>query len=135
MIIKVLGSSAGGGLPQWNCNCFNCDATRKQKKGFFARTQSSIAVSDTGKSWVLINASPDIRTQIEAFPPIRVSERSRGSNIAAVLLTDSQIDHCAGLLNLREHPLLKIYCTKAASDDLNNPFPLFKILSHYQKIE
>jgi len=135
MIIKVLGSSAGGGLPQWNCNCLNCDATRKQKKGFSARTQSSIALSDTGKSWVVINASPDIRDQIEAFPPIRVSGPTRGSNIAAVLLTDSQIDHCAGLLQLREHPQLKVYCTKSASDDLNGPFPLLKILSHYQKLE
>jgi pyrroloquinoline quinone biosynthesis protein B len=134
MIIKVLGSSAGGGLPQWNCNCFNCDATRKQKNGFCARSQSSIAISDTGKSWILINASPDIRTQIEAFPQIRVSERQRGSNIAAVVLTDSQIDHCTGLLHLREHPHLKVYCTRATRGDLNNQFPLFKILSHYQEL-
>jgi pyrroloquinoline quinone biosynthesis protein B len=104
MLIKVLGSAAGGGFPQANCNCRNCADVRAGKPGFVRRTQSSVAVSADGTSWVLLNASPDIRHQIEATPALepRPGQGLRDSPIAAVVLTNGDIDHIAGLLSLRE---------------------------------
>ena len=73
MLIKVLGSAAGGGFPQWNCNCRNCADVRRGASGFTARTQSSLAVSSNGRDWVLLNASPDLRQQINATPSMDVA--------------------------------------------------------------
>ena len=70
MLIKVLGSAAGGGFPQVNCNCRNCADVRQGKPGLTARTQSSVAVSSDGKAWVLLNASPDLRQQVAATPEL-----------------------------------------------------------------
>ena len=71
MKIKILGSGAGGGLPQWNCNCANCRRARSGSGHVLPRTQSSIAVSDDGIDWVLVNASPDILSQLRADPDLR----------------------------------------------------------------
>jgi pyrroloquinoline quinone biosynthesis protein B len=104
LIIKVLGSAAGGGFPQANCNCRNCSDVRQGKPGLRARTQSSIAVSADGLSWVLLNASPDLRQQIAATPELapRPRDPARTSPIKAVVLTNGDVDHVAGLLSLRE---------------------------------
>src|SRR5262245_21924814 len=104
MIIKVLGSAAGGGFPQANCNCLNCDNVRAGKPGLRRRTQSSLAVSPDGVRWALLNASPDLRQQIEATAELAPhgDQGSRSSPIAAVVLTNGDIDHVAGLLSLRE---------------------------------
>jgi pyrroloquinoline quinone biosynthesis protein B len=104
MIIKVLGSAAGGGFPQANCNCRNCADVRAGKTGLHARTQSSLAVSRDGERWVLLNASPDLRQQIAATPQLapRPNQGPRSSPIAAVVLTNGDVDHVAGLLSLRE---------------------------------
>ena len=102
MKIKVLGSAAGGGFPQWNCNCRNCQGVRDGSIPATRRTQSSIAVSDNGTDWVLCNASPDICHQIAANPELNKHGVLRGTAIGSIILTDSQIDHCTGLLNLRE---------------------------------
>jgi pyrroloquinoline quinone biosynthesis protein B len=104
LIIKVLGSAAGGGFPQANCNCRNCSDVREGKPGLKARTQSSIAVSADGLSWVLLNASPDLRHQIAATPALapRPGDPLRTSPIKAVILTNGDVDHVAGLLSLRE---------------------------------
>jgi len=75
MHIRVLGSGAGGGFPQWNCNCENCAGLRANNPNLTARTQSSITVSSNGEDWILFNASPDIRAQIESFPPFNQQER------------------------------------------------------------
>ncbi|MDX1670300.1 MAG: MBL fold metallo-hydrolase, partial [Limnobacter sp.] len=96
MKIKILGSAAGGGFPQWNCNCSNCQAVRAKQAGYTARTQSSIAFSDGGGQWVLVNASPDILTQIKNTPELEPRRGLRDSGIGAVLLMDAQIDHCTG---------------------------------------
>lgn len=102
MKIIVLGSAAGGGFPQWNCNCRNCRGLRNGSINARARTQSSIAVSSNGSDWVLINASPDILTQIRATPALQPVRSDRDTGIAAVMLMDAQIDHVTGLLMLRE---------------------------------
>ena len=131
MKVIVLGSAAGGGFPQWNCNCRNCDGLRKGSIQAHARTQSSIAVSSNGTDWVLINASPDILSQIRATPALQPARASRDSGIAAVMLMDAQIDHVTGLLMLREGKPLQLYCTESVWDDLNHGLPLAKVLSHY----
>ncbi|WP_317201631.1 pyrroloquinoline quinone biosynthesis protein PqqB [Janthinobacterium sp.] len=131
MKIIVLGSAAGGGFPQWNCNCHNCDGVRKGSIAASARTQSSIAVSDNGRDWVLINASPDLLTQIRQTPALQPARRRRDSGICAVMLMDAQVDHVTGLLMLREGKPLPLYCTAAVWDELNTTLPLVPVLTHY----
>jgi pyrroloquinoline quinone biosynthesis protein B len=111
MKVRVLGAAAGGGLPQWNCGCSNCAAARAGDPAVRPQSQSSIAVSADGESWVLVNASPDIRGQIEAFPALRLRDGVRGSAVSAVFLTDGEIDHTSGLLFLREGGRLSLYGT------------------------
>lgn len=131
MKIRILGSGAGGGFPQWNCNCNNCKRIRSGEMNGKVRTQSSIAVSSDNQNWLLINASPDIRAQLEAFPAIQPKHGLRDTGIKAVLLIDSQIDHTTGLLMLREGKPLDIYCTEMVKQDLTSGFPVFNMLSHY----
>ena len=115
MIIKVLGSAAGGGFPQVNCNCRNCADVRAGRPGFPPRTQSSLAVSRDGERWVLLNASPDLRQQIAATPELapRAERGLRSSPIKAVVLTNGDVDHVAGLLSLREGVGLLALCLAA----------------------
>ncbi|MDD1651340.1 MAG: pyrroloquinoline quinone biosynthesis protein PqqB [Methylococcaceae bacterium] len=132
MKIRVLGAGAGGGFPQWNCNCHNCSGVRNGRLNAKTRTQSSIAVSSDGERWVLFNASPDIRTQLEHFPASHPRHGIRDSGIKAVILIDSQIDHTTGLLMLRESTQpLEIYCSDMVKQDLSTGFPLFTMLAHY----
>lgn len=131
MKIRVLGSAAGGGFPQWNCNCHNCSGLRRQTLRATPRTQSSIAVSTDDRHWLLFNASPDIRAQLEAFPAIQPKTGIRDTGITAILLMDSQIDHTTGLLMLREGKPLDIYCTDMVQQDLSSGFPVFKMLGDY----
>jgi pyrroloquinoline quinone biosynthesis protein B len=131
MKIVVLGSAAGGGFPQWNCNCRNCAGLRKGTLRVTARTQSSIAVSSDGNDWVLVNASPDILAQIRATPALQPARARRDSGIAAVMLMDAQIDHVTGLLMLREGKPLPLYCTAPVWQELNSGLPLAPVLSHY----
>ncbi|MGR9044194.1 MAG: pyrroloquinoline quinone biosynthesis protein PqqB [Gammaproteobacteria bacterium] len=131
MKIKVLGSSAGGGFPQWNCNCHNCHRIRRNEMNGQPRTQSSIAVSTDQRNWLLFNASPDILKQLEAFPAIQPQEGIRDTGIKAIMLIDSQIDHTTGLLMLREGKPLDIYCSDMVKQDLSTGFPIFKMLEHY----
>lgn len=131
MKIRILGSAAGGGFPQWNCHCNNCRRLRQGSVRAISRTQSSIAVSLDEERWVLINASPDIRQQIIQTPQLQSSHQQRDSGIHAVILVDSQIDHATGLLMLREGKTLNVYCTQPVYEDLYHHFPLFKMLSNY----
>ncbi|MGD8107363.1 pyrroloquinoline quinone biosynthesis protein PqqB [Pantoea sp. FN0302] len=131
MQIKVLGSAAGGGFPQWNCNCKNCQGVRNGTMKTSRRTQSSIAISDNGKDWVLCNVSPDICHQLLASPELNNPDVLRGTGIGAIILTDSQIDHSAGLLNLREGCPHHVWCTEEVHQDLTTGFPVFTMLSHW----
>lgn len=131
MKIRVLGSGAGGGFPQWNCNCHNCHRLRHNTMTGKARTQSSIAVSTNNRNWLLLNTSPDVRAQLEAFPAIQPKEGVRDTGITAILLIDSQIDHTTGMLMLREGKPLEVYCTDMVKQDLTTGFPLFTMLKDY----
>ena len=131
MHIRVLGSAAGGGFPQWNCNCPNCDGLRKGTLNARARTQSSIAVSGNGTDWILFNASPDLLAQIRGFPALQPGRALRDTGIRAVVLMDGQIDHTTGLLMLREGKPLQIWCTDMVREDMTTGNPLFNILGHY----
>ncbi|MGX2031762.1 MULTISPECIES: pyrroloquinoline quinone biosynthesis protein PqqB [Methylocaldum] len=132
MKVRVLGAGAGGGFPQWNCNCHNCSRLRQGQVKAKSRTQSSIAVSSDNENWVLFNASPDIRTQLEAFQAVHPRHGIRDSGIKAIVLIDSQIDHTTGLLMLRESTRpLDIYCSEMVKQDLSTGFPVFKMLEHY----
>lgn len=111
MQIRVLGAAAGGGYPQWNCNHPNSRRARAGDPAAPARTQSSIAVSADGRDWVLFNASPDLRQQINASPFLHPHGGLRSSPIAAVVLTNADVDHVAGLLNLRESQPFSIHAT------------------------
>jgi len=129
--IRVLGSAAGGGFPQWNCNCFNCAGLREGTIRAQARTQSSIAVSGNNTDWILFNASPDILAQLRAFPELQPGRTVRDTAIRAVVLMDAQIDHTTGLFMLREGRPLEIYSTDMAREDLTTGNPVFHILQHY----
>lgn len=113
MRIIVLGSAAGGGFPQWNCACRNCAAVRRGDPGFLPRSQSSLAVTANGQDYLLLNASPDLRAQIAATPALqaRPDRGARDSPIAAVLVTNADVDHIGGLLTLRERQPLTLYAT------------------------
>lgn len=109
MQILVLGSAAGGGFPQWNCNCANCRRARAGDPAAPPRTQSSLAVSADGERWLLLNASPDLRQQIGANPALHPRRGARHSPISAVVLSNGDVDHIAGLLTLRENQPLVVY--------------------------
>src|SRR5262245_32490551 len=103
MKIRVLGSAAGGGFPQWNCNCSNCSGLRKGTLHAFPRTQSSIVVSASGGSeWVLVNASPDLLAQLQANRFLQPGRSIRDTALCAIVLCDGQVDHTTGLYMLRE---------------------------------
>ncbi len=135
MKVRVLGSGAGGGFPQWNCNCDNCAGFRNGTLRGQARTQSSIAVSGNGTDWLLINASPDIASQLQAWPEGQPGRHKRDTAIQAVMLMDSQIDHTTGLLSLREGQRLPLYCSSQVREDLNKGFPLEPMLEFYCGLE
>jgi pyrroloquinoline quinone biosynthesis protein B len=132
VLIRVLGSAAGGGFPQWNCGCANCAGVRRGQAGLRSRTQESVAVSADGQSWFLINGSPEIRTQIEGFPGLW-PRAPRHSPIAGILLTNGDLDHCLGLLSLREsHPLV-VYATSAVEAGFTEGNVLYRTLARFPR--
>lgn len=137
MRIRVLGSAAGGGFPQWNCNCRNCSGVRNGTVRAAPRTQSSIAVAGTDAAgWALVNASPDILTQLRVHSDLQPARAPRDTGIAGIVLVDAQIDHTAGLFMLRESTApLAIWCTDAAYADLTGGNPIFRVLGHYCGVE
>lgn len=134
MWVRVLGSAAGGGYPQWNCACPTCRAVRNGSRPARSRTQSSVAVSPDYQRWFLLNASPDVLAQIEAFPALHPSVGPDGGRtvpLQAVLLTDAELDHTLGLLLLREGRGLEIHATAAARDTLWDGTSLLRTLEAY----
>ena len=133
MLLRVLGSAAGGGSPQWNCGCPVCAAVRSG--GGPPRTQSSVAVSADGNTqWFLINASPDVRAQIEAFPGLHPRD-DRTTPVEAVLLTDAELDHTLGLLLLREARALRLHATPAVHKTLCDGSGILRTLERYCPVE
>lgn len=137
MRITVLGSAAGGGFPQWNCNCRNCAGVRSGRARALARTQSSIFVQgDDDADGVLFNASPDILEQIRSHPALQPARALRDTAIAGVVLMDGQIDHATGLFMLRERAApLPLWCTDPVYEDLSQGNPVLRVLSHYCGVE
>jgi pyrroloquinoline quinone biosynthesis protein B len=129
--VRVLGAAAGGGFPQWNCACAMCAGLREGRLRARPRTQSSIALSPDGRKWILVNASPDIGEQLRARPALHPQHGPRHAPINAVVLTDGQIDHTAGLLGLREGPPIELYATPGVFEDLTTGLPILPALQHY----
>ena len=135
MHIHLLGTGAGGGFPQWNCNCDNCKRLRLGTIKSSSRTQSSITISGNDKDWVLFNASPDMRAQIESFPPLQPARKVRDTGICSIILCDGQIDHSTGLIILREHDKpWDVYCTESVYEDMTTGYPIFNILGHFRGV-
>ncbi len=130
MKVRVLGSAAGGGLPQWNCGCRNCLAARRGDAGIRPRTEESVAVSTDGERWFVLNAAPEIRAQIEGFPPLQPRE-ARHSPIEAIFLTNGDLDHCLGLLSLRESQRLAVYATESVRRGFVNDNVLYRTLERF----
>ena len=113
LTVRVLGSAAGGGFPQWNCQCPVCALAWAGDARVKPRTQAGIAIS-AGSRWTLVNASPDLRQQIRNTPDLHPQRGARGSPIDAVVLTGAEIDQIAGLLSLREGTPFSLYATPAS---------------------
>lgn len=134
MRVRILGSAAGGGLPQWNCRCTNCDCVRAGSDEIDARTQSSVAVSADGEAWYLLNVSPDIRQQILKTPGL--VPRGRGERLTAIVgcvLTDAEIDHTSGLFFLREGCSFPILSTPVVHHWLAKHLPIEPVLSSFAR--
>ena len=134
MWVRVLGAAAGGGFPQWNCNCPQCRAVRDGSRPCRPRTQSSVAVSADYRRWFLLNASPDIRAQIESFPALH-PRGVRDSPLQSVLLTDAELDHTLGLLLLREAGDLELHATAPVHETLCKGTSLLQTLDAYASVE
>jgi pyrroloquinoline quinone biosynthesis protein B len=129
----VLGSAAGGGFPQWNCNCPNCGGLRQGTLRAQPRTQSSIVVSGgSDTAWALVNASPDVLVQLRSHPVLQPGRQIRDSAIVGIVLVDGQVDHTTGLYLLREaRQPWNLWCTDSAYADLTRGNPVLGVLSHY----
>jgi len=136
MWVRVLGSAAGGGFPQWNCACPPCRAVRNGSRPTRPRTQSSIAVSADRRRWFLLNASPDVHAQLGACPALQPGpDGSRTVPLEAVLLTDAELDHTLGLLLLREGRGLVLHATAATHDTLSDGTFLLRTLEAYCPVD
>ncbi len=133
MQIRILGSAAGGGFPQWNCACTNCRAIRFGTFAGKPRSQAQLAVSGDGESWFLLGASPDLRSQIESTPELHPRAGLRQSPIAGVVLTSADLDHVLGLLLLRELQPLSVFATASVLRLLREDNSFFGMLNRTQK--
>jgi pyrroloquinoline quinone biosynthesis protein B len=134
VLVRILGSAAGGGFPQWNCHCATCEAAREGVRAL-PRTQSSLAIRGGEGPWFLVNASPDARQQLEALTPRQV-DGVRSPPIAGVLLTDAEIDHTAGLLLLRESQApVRVFGAEGVERALRSGYPALAILERYCGVE
>src|SRR6266852_10226 len=128
MLAKILGSAAGGAFPQWNCACANCRAVRAGTFRGKPRTQTQLAITEDGRSWFLLGASPDLRVQIEATPELHPRNGVRDSPIAGVVLANADLDHVLGLLLLRELQPLRIHATASVRRILLEDNSMFGML-------
>lgn len=131
MLVRVLGSAAGGGFPQWNCGCPNCEGVRRGSIRASARTQESVAVSADGDSWFLLNASPEIRQQIESFHKLH-PRAQRDTPIQGIVLTNGDLDHTLGLLSLRESQPLALYSTRRVHRGFSEGNVLYRTLQRFE---
>ena len=131
MQVKILGSAAGGGFPQWNCACPNCRSLRAGTFQGKSRTQTQLAISSDSKHWFLLGASPDLRAQIEATPdlhPRAADHETRHSPISGAIFLNADIDHVLGLLLLRELQPLNTYASLSVRRILTEDNSMFRML-------
>ncbi len=131
MRIRLLGTAAGGGFPQWNCACPNCDGVRRGTIRARPRREFCLAVTGNDRDWFLVNAPPDVRAQLESFSPLTPRGATRSTLIAGVLLTSADLDNALGLMTLREGPPLAIYATAGTRQALQLGFSLPTLLEEY----
>ncbi|MFJ8827030.1 pyrroloquinoline quinone biosynthesis protein PqqB [Streptomyces sp. NPDC102467] len=130
MLLRVLGTAAGGGLPQWNCACPGCAGARRHPSR--RRLHDSLAFhGPRPDTWFLANASPDIAEQLESHPSLRPDDGNTRTPVVRVVLTDAELDHTLGLLRLREAAEIEVWCTEPVHKALNARLPLTDILSPY----
>jgi len=129
MHVKILGSAAGGGFPQWNCACPNCQLIRSGSFPGKARSQTQVAISQDGQAWFLLGASPDVRSQIEAAPELQPDEGTRHSPLCGVVLTSADLDQVLGLLLLRELQPLNVYATASVIHIVRDQNSMFAMLN------
>ena len=131
MRLRILGSAAGGGFPQWTCSCFNC---RRLREGTFAgraRTQAQLAWNAAPGEWTLLNASPDLRAQIEATPELWPAKGARNSPISDVIIPSAEVDQTLGLLLLREFHSFRVHATPSIRKILTEDNSLFGVLARF----
>jgi pyrroloquinoline quinone biosynthesis protein B len=129
MLLRILGSGAGGGVPQWNCGCPNCAEARSGSGRVLPRTQDAMALGCDGV-WFLLNASPDVHRQIDASPALQ-PRGGRASPIHGVVLTNGDLDHCLGLFSLRESTPLVLYATDSVRRGLVEGNTIFRTLQRF----
>jgi pyrroloquinoline quinone biosynthesis protein B len=129
--VRLLGTAAGGGFPQWNCACPNCDGLRRKTIRARPRREFCVAVSGNDRDWFLINAPPDVHAQIASFPPLAARGKSRSTSIAGVLLTCADLDSALGLMTLREGPSIRVYATMGIRQALQTGLSLPSVLEEY----
>lgn len=130
--IRVLGTAAGGGFPQWNCRCRYCEASRR---GLIEpRLQASLAFSPDARSYYLFNTTPDVTTQLGRWPELNPQQGTRHTPVRGVLLTDAELDHTLGLLHLREGQELTIYATAAVAEALEGKLGVLPALRCYTEV-
>ncbi len=135
MHVRLLGTAAGGGFPQWNCGCLNCEGVRRGTIQARPRTQSCAAVSADGRHWFLLNASPDVRVQIESFAPLQPRGTVRGTTIQGILVTSADLDHTLGLLMLREGGRLAVHATSSVRRALDEGLHLTEVHDCYGGVD
>jgi len=128
MKMIVLGAAAGGGFPQWNSNAPGCQRARQGDAAAEPRTQASVAVSADGTDWFLLNASPDLRQQLERTPALHPQKGSRHTPIGGVVLSGGDVDVIAGLLTMRERQPFTVFATQRIHQVLDDN-PIFEVLA------
>lgn len=131
MKVRLLGTAAGGGFPQWNCACALCSACRAGSPDVPPRSQDCLAISPDGKDWYLVNASPDIRSQVLAEPSLAPGPGPRDTPLRGALLTDAELDHTLGLMLLRESGGLPVWAPPAVLHALADKFPIRDTVARY----
>jgi pyrroloquinoline quinone biosynthesis protein B len=129
--LRLLGSAAGGGLPQWNCGCAQCREVRIPAGTMSRRLHASLAFSSDGADWYLVGATPDVAHQIAGTESLHPRSGIRGSPIRGVFLSSAELDQVLGLLILREGIPLNVYATAAVETALEGAFPVRRVLSAY----
>ncbi|MFJ9610082.1 pyrroloquinoline quinone biosynthesis protein PqqB [Kitasatospora sp. NPDC101176] len=127
----MLGTAAGGGLPQWNCGCTGCETARRTGA---TRSQDCLALSADGTAWYLVNASPDLRSQLLTTPELAPPPGTRDTPLRGVLLTSGELDHTLGLLTLRESAGLTVHATAPVRAALHDAFPAGPVLARYTSV-